>query len=81
MSLQMKKFCIRHNNQCEYPRDNFLECNKICALIADKLIEFLQDNIYDYLKSEGPDTDGQYPLIKLFEFVNNIKKSRVKFLS
>jgi hypothetical protein len=73
MSLQMKKFCIKHNKQCAYPKDNFFDCQNICVIIADKLIEFLQDNIYEYVKSEGPDTDGEYPLIKLFEFVNNKK--------
>ncbi|MFX1338866.1 MAG: hypothetical protein ACFFDK_09675 [Promethearchaeota archaeon] len=78
MSLQMKKFCSMHHNKCEYPRDNFFECKNICTIIADKLIEFLQDIIYEYIKSEGPDTYGEFPLIKLFGFVNNKKKSRIK---
>ena len=80
MSLQMKKFCNEHNKQCKYHIDNFFGCNNICKIIAEKLIEFLQDNIYDYLKFKGPDTDGEYPLIKLFEFVNKKKNFQVKLL-
>ena len=74
MSLQMKKFCIKFNKQCRYPKDNFLECTKICDIIAEKLIEFIQNRILDYIRFNGPDTDGEYSFIKLFEFINNAKK-------
>lgn len=80
MSLQLKKFCNKHNMQCNYHEDNFFECNNICDIIAEKLIEFLQANIYNYLKLKGPDRNGEYPFFKLFEFANNMKKARVKLL-
>ncbi len=80
MSLQMKKFCIKFNKQCRYPKENFFECANICNTIAEKLIDFIQDNILDYIKMNEPDSDGEYPFIKLFEFVMNQKKSHSKIV-
>jgi len=66
LSLQMKKFCFLHNSKCNYLSDNFLSCNKICEVVANKLIEFLQLNLYPYIKNNGSDICGDYPLFKLF---------------
>ena len=73
LSLQMKKFCYRINKECQYLSADFLECKAICEKIADKLINFLHNNLYDYIKKEGPDTEGEYPLYKLFKFVKDFK--------
>ena len=74
----MKKICNQNHNQCNYLPDKFLECNKICEIIACKLIEFFQNNIKDYIRINGPDTDGHYPLIKLFKFYNSKKKNHME---
>ncbi len=66
LSLQMKKFCFIHNNNCNILSDNFLSCNKICEVVAIKLIEFLRLNLYPYIKNNGSDICGDYPLFKLF---------------
>jgi len=76
-SLQMKKFCSQNNTSCKYLKSNFLECPSICDKIADDITRFLQNHIYEYVKQEGLDTDGKYPLYRLFEFVNN-KKNLIK---
>ena len=73
MSLQMKKFCIQNHSKCKYLPDEFLECKKICDIIASRIIEFCQNNITNYIRINGPDTDGQYPLFKLFEFYDTKK--------
>ncbi|MFX0179658.1 MAG: YkgJ family cysteine cluster protein [Candidatus Hodarchaeota archaeon] len=65
-SLQMKKFCLKHNKECQYLPSNFLECNSICNIIADQLILYLQLNLSNFVKQEGPDGSGEYPLFKLF---------------
>ncbi len=72
ISLQMKKFCQEFNAKCSYIlNDNFLECSSICEKIADELIKVIQENLYHFIKTNDPDTDGQYPLYKLFQFVSN----------
>jgi len=68
-SLQMKKFCERYNNNCNFLPDDFLECNNICDKVSIKLIEFLHNNLLSYIKEKGPDTDGDYSLFKLFNFI------------
>jgi len=70
-SLQMKKFCIEHNNQCLYLPDRFIECKSTCDLIANRIIEFLHENIQDFIRKNDPDTNGEYPLYKLFKFNEN----------
>ena len=70
-SLQMKKFCSQNNNNCNYLKTNFLECSSICDRIADEIIKFLQNQIYEYVKQKSLDTEGKYPLFKLFEFAKN----------
>ena len=61
-SLQLKKYCQSTNIQCD-----FLKCSSVCDKVSTDLINFLQQNLYDYIKSpdHGPDIDGEYPLIKL----------------
>ncbi len=71
LSLQMKKFCFSQNNECKFYPDNFLDCKTICNKIADRLIEYLNNNLYKFIKKEGLDQEGQYPFYKLFEFNNN----------
>ena len=73
LSLQMKKFCQQYNKNCDYLSNNFLECSGVCDKVTDKLIDFLQKNIYDYVKNKGSDTEGKYPLYRIFEFVENKK--------
>lgn len=71
ISLQLKKFCLKYNPNCDYIPQNFLECEKVCNIISEKLIEFFQKSFFDYLIKERLDTDGEYPLYKLLEFNNN----------
>ena len=68
LSLQLKKFCVKHKSQCHYLVDDFINCDMICNEIACKLVEFLQSNLYTYIKMEGPDVEGHYPLYKLLNY-------------
>jgi hypothetical protein len=70
-SLQMKRFCSKYNNKCKFISDQFLECRNICDIIINELIKFLQNNLYKYIKVNGPDSEGEYSLIKLFDFEKN----------
>lgn len=75
LSLTMKKSCSKYNESCKMMPDDFLECKAICETIAEKLIDFLQNNLYDYIKMNGLDVDGHYPLYKLFEILNTKEDS------
>ena len=68
LSLQMKKFCVKHNSKCHFLVDDFINCDEICNEIAYKLVEFLQSYLYTYIKMEGPDVEGHYPLYKLLNY-------------
>jgi len=68
LSLQMKKFCVKHNSTCHFLVDEFINCNMICNEIARKLIDFLHSNLYTYIKMAGPDVEGHYPLYKLLNY-------------
>jgi len=70
LSLQMKKFCVQNNKDCELLVDNFMKCPNICETIANKLVEFLQKNLIAYVKKEDGDVNGEYPLYKLFSSKN-----------
>ena len=70
LSLQMKKFCVKHNKECHFLVDDFINCDEICNEIAIKLIEFLQVNLFTYIKTEGSDVQGHYPLYKLLNYKN-----------
>ncbi|MHA2183184.1 MAG: hypothetical protein ACXAAH_17330, partial [Promethearchaeota archaeon] len=61
-SLQLKKYCQRANNKCEY-----LKCSSVCDKVAIDLLDFLQQNLDNYIQSPdyGPDGEGEYPIIKL----------------
>jgi len=63
----MKKFCLKHNKECHYLPNNFIECISICNIIADQLILYLQLNLPNFIKQEGADANGEYPLFKLFK--------------
>lgn len=64
MSLQLKKFCMEFNKNCNR---EFLDCSSICEKIGEKIL-LLQQNLVLFVKTNGPDTEGKYPFIKLFEF-------------
>ena len=65
-SLQMKKFCKKFNPSCELIETNFLNCERICDQIIVKLIEYLDIHLRDYIRKNGSDSEGEYPLFKLF---------------
>ncbi len=65
-SLQMKKFCAALNPKCEFGTNNFLECKHICETISLKLIEYFEEHILEYIRINGADSEGEYPLFKLF---------------
>ncbi len=69
-SLQLKKYCQRVNKQCD-----FLKCSSVCDKVTTVLINFLQQNLFDYIKSVdyGPDSGGEYPIIKL----KKVKKEKL----
>ncbi len=71
ISLQLKKFCSRYNNNCKFIPDNFLDCINICDKISYELVELLHNELYKYIKRKGPDVDGEYSLLKLFDFIKN----------
>lgn len=75
ISLQLKKFCSKYNKNCEFIPDNFLDCKNICDKISYELVKLLHNELYHYIKRKGPDVNGEYPLLKLFDFINN-KKDR-----
>ncbi len=78
VSLQMKKFCEKYNNNCEYIKNlNFLECQYICDKVVNGLCKFLQQNLDRYVQKNGPDSAGEYPFFKLFEFTKN-KDEKIK---
>jgi hypothetical protein len=67
MSLQLKKLCTEHNKNC----NKYLECTAICDKISDAILNLLQQNLCNYVKKKGPDVNGEYPFIKLFNFIKN----------
>jgi len=67
ISLQLKKFCLKHNPHCKLLPINFIECKKICGVVSTKIVEFFSENLEKYLEKFGPDS-GDYPLIKISEF-------------
>lgn len=71
VSLQMKKICKKYNESCKLIEQNFLGCRSICGKVTDGLLEFLQQNLLYYVKKQGPDPEGEYSFIKLFEFSKN----------
>lgn len=76
-SLQLKKYCQTTNKQCD-----FLKCNSVCDKVILDLINFLQQNLYDYVINPdyGPDTDGEYPIIELKKVEEeNLKKRKEVF--
>ena len=70
------KFCHSNNKDCYFlQNDKFLECTSICEVISDKLIEFVIVTLPRFIKINGPDGSGEYPLYKLFEFANISNKN------
>ncbi|MHA2037964.1 MAG: hypothetical protein ACW98X_16125 [Promethearchaeota archaeon] len=61
-SLQLKKYCQSSNTRCD-----FLSCSSVCDEVSTILINFLHQNLYDFIKSPdyGPDIEGTYPIFKL----------------
>ena len=62
ISLQLKKFCREYSRKCE-----FLKCTSVCGKVSKEVINFLKQNLYNYVKNSeyGPNVDGEYPFIKL----------------
>jgi Fe-S-cluster containining protein len=72
ISLQLKKICQKVKHDCKYIISrNFLECHSICEKVSNKLVDFLQQTLFNYVKN-NIDTEGEYPFIKLFEFNKQI---------
>jgi Fe-S-cluster containining protein len=67
-SLQMKKFCMRYNPECKLLPNKYFECNLICESISNKLYNFIVNTLYEFIKKNGQDPEGEYSLIKLFNF-------------
>jgi hypothetical protein len=68
----MKKFCLKLKKKCNFIlENNFLECKSVCNPITKYFIEFLQHYLYNYIKKNGPNHEGAYPLYALFEFATN----------
>ncbi len=67
ISLQLRKFCESANKGCKI---NYLTCNSICDKVNNRLFEFLQKNLYKYVKKYGLDHDGEYSFLKLSRVVN-----------
>ncbi len=65
ISLQLKKFCSKNNN-C-----NFLECPSVCDKVTNRLFDFLQENLYNFIKNNGPDSEGKYSFLKLRKYSEN----------
>ena len=76
ISLQMKKFCLLYHHNCQYLPDQFLECKSICETITLKLIEFILIEIPNYVKHFGAETDGDYPLFKIFKKLRIFKETK-----
>ncbi|MFW9828588.1 MAG: hypothetical protein ACFFEY_13435 [Candidatus Thorarchaeota archaeon] len=68
ISLQLKNFCESANIGC---RVKYLTCTSICDKVINRLFEFLQKNLYKYVKKYGLDHDGEYSFLKLSKVVNN----------
>jgi len=69
LSLQMKKYCLKHRKKCKYLTDNFFDCNSICDPISKNLVFFLDKYLHQFIKEHGPDSNGEYPLFRLFDYV------------
>lgn len=65
LSFQMKKICLRVNAECKYLPNDYFECNNTCDIVALEIIQFLQKNLLKFLKSQGLEVDGKYPLYQL----------------
>ncbi len=68
VSLQIKKFCTKFNKKCV---KEYLECRSICDEVIQGLLDFLQQNLFQYVKEQGLDTEGEYPFFKLIKFIEN----------
>lgn len=83
ISLQLKKFCEKYNNDCEFLPDKFLSCQQVCKKIAYSLIRFFETHIFDVIEEYGIDSSGKYPFHIVFEFLNisySLKNNK-RFLS
>ena len=60
ISLQLKKFCQRYNKECEAVTQNFMKCTSICDKVSEAIIDFLQQNLYNYVNKKGADIEGEY---------------------
>jgi len=63
-SLQLKNLCAQHKPKCGV---NFIECEAICPEVTQGILEYLQGKLYRYIRKHDPDTEGEYPFLKLFK--------------
>ncbi|MFX1497182.1 MAG: hypothetical protein ACFFBH_06630 [Promethearchaeota archaeon] len=69
LSLQMKKFCLEYNSACPLLPNDFFKCKNVCSKITNHLILFLKQHLINFIKRNGLDVYGEYPLHKLFNHV------------
>ncbi len=65
LSFQMKKICLRVNAKCKMLPNDYFECKNTCEIVALEIIQFLQKNLLKFVKSQGLEVDGHYPLYQL----------------
>ncbi|TFF63452.1 MAG: hypothetical protein EU521_01635, partial [Promethearchaeota archaeon] len=53
LSLQVKKLCLKLNDNCRFLPDNYLDCQKICNPVLNGLITLLHQNLYEYILING----------------------------
>jgi len=68
ISLQLKKLCNKYNKNCT---KEYLECTSICDKVIQGLMDFLQQNLYQYVKDQGLDPEGEYPFFKMTKHREN----------
>ena len=65
LSFQMKKICLLVNAKCKMLPNDYFECKNTCEIVALEIIQFLQKNLLKFVKSQGLEVDGHYPLYQL----------------
>ena len=69
LSLQVKKFCEKFNQDCKYLPNDFLSCESICDLIVEAIISYYKENLMKLIKENGLDNNGEYSLYNIGQYV------------
>ncbi len=77
ISLQLKKFCQNYNKGCKLIPDNYLDCKNLCDEVIEGLIYFLNKYLPEFVNELGPDTEGEYPFLRICDFVNRKRNLRI----